>query len=143
MNPATKRTILPYIASTILILLLVIVFSCRQNGSSDKRSHFETIQNSIVERERMDLPLIIQEFDKVYNITIDSMVITNQIKPYSGYLVTKWDIGIKQETYSYQDRYIRRRKTVYVPVTDIIVKRKTISWSIKWDYAYTQTKYDK
>ena len=111
------------------------------NAKVDK---IESIKRSIIERERADIPLKIQQFEKVYGITIDSMVITNNIEPYSGYLVTTWDLDEKQnlspvELYKngYKDKYVRKQKEVYVGISNIsLEKNGPITCTNNWLSAY-------
>lgn len=115
------------------------------NAKVDK---IESIKRGIIERERADIPLKIQQFEKVYGITIDSMVITNNIEPYSGYLVTTWDLDEKQNlsvnqwaANGYKDKYVRKQKEVYVEISDITSKNNGhITWKDNWSSAYRSVK---
>ena len=117
-------------------------------GGNAKIDKTESIKRSIIERERADIPLKIQQFEKVYGITIDSMVITNNIEPYSGYLVTTWDLDEKQNlsvnqwaANGYKDKYIRKQKEVYVEISDITSKNSGhITWKDNWSSAYLSVK---
>ena len=117
-------------------------------GGNAKIDKTESIKRSIIERERADIPLKIQQFEKVYGITIDSMVITNNIEPYSGYLVTTWDLDEKQNlsvnqwaANGYKDKYIRKQKEVYVEISDITSKNNGhITWKDNWSSAYLSVK---
>ncbi len=112
-----------------------------ENAKVDK---IESIKRCIIERERADIPLKIQQFEKVYGITIDSMVITNNIEPYTGYLVTTWDLDEKQNLTAhqwaangYKDKYVRKQKEVYVEISNIsLEKNGPITWNNNWPFAY-------
>lgn len=104
----------------------------------------ESIKRTIIERERADIPLKIQQFEKVYGITIDSMVITNHVQPYSGYLITTWDLDERQnlspvEMYKngYKDKYVRKKKEVYVEINNITPQNNGhVTWKDNWSSAY-------
>lgn len=118
------------------------------NGENEKIDKIESIKRTVIERERADIPLKIQEFEKVYGITIDSMIITNNVEPYSGYLVTTWDLDEKQylsplEMYKngYKDKYVRKQKEVYVEISDIATKNNgNITWKDNWVKTYLSVK---
>ena len=123
-----------------IILGMLCIFSCTLEPNLEK------VKSSIVETEIADIPLHIQKFDGVFDIQIDTIVFTNNIQPYVGYLVTTWDINEKQDlshnewaSNGYKDKYIRKTKTVYVPVTDVTInsgRNASISWRSNWISAY-------
>ena len=85
----------------------------------------------------------IQKFDHVYDIVIDSLVLTNNIEPYAGYLVTTWDLDEKQKLTTqqwaangYKDQYIRKTKTVYVEIYQIKTRGRSMTWNNNWVSAY-------
>ena len=86
----------------------------------------------------------IQKYEKVYGITIESLVLTNNVEPYTGYLVTTWDLDEKQKLSTnqwaangYEDKYVRKQKTVYVEISDITMDQEgQVSWSDNWLAAY-------
>lgn len=145
MNPSFKKVIniLSYALNVILIIALFGL--CRQKGVISKQDNsIESIKEGILQRERADLPLKIQEFDKVYGITVDDFVFTNNIEPYSGYLVTTWDFDEKQDITTkewaangYKDKYLRKQKQVFVEIYNVTVsKNREISWQNNWGAAY-------
>lgn len=135
------------IASYILNIVLIIFFAYSYFGNKQSEDEFveteedkiESIIYAIMEQERADLPLLVQEFDHVHSITIDSMVVTNNVEPYSAYLVTTWDMDEKQKlsirqwaANGHMDKYIRKTKTVYVEVGNITTDKEKISWNTNW-----------
>ncbi|MBR4621078.1 MAG: hypothetical protein IKO46_08845 [Salinivirgaceae bacterium] len=95
--------------------------------------YLNAIKSGIIEREEKDLPLRIQKF-KLDDITIDNIVITNDIKPYSGYFETTWYYRKK----NFQGGYNSHEKKVYVKVFDIVfnISDNSYSWSSDWNSAY-------
>lgn len=114
------------------------------DNNKPKVDKIESIKRTIIERERADIPLKIQQFEKVYGISIDSIVITNNVEPYSGYLVTTWDIDEKQNlsvnqwaANGYKDNYVRKQKEVYVEISNITPKTNgQVTWNDNWLSAY-------
>lgn len=137
--------ILSYILNVVLIAVLLLTYFGKDvNASADR---IESLKSGIVERERADLPMKVQQFEHVYGITVDSLVLTNSIEPYAGYLVTTWNIDEKQNLSSrewaangYKDKYIRKQKTVFVEVFDITTKGRTMNWRDDWVSAYYSVK---
>lgn len=86
----------------------------------------DTVKDIVVEREKMDIPLRIQEYGHdtgVIDIVIEDIVITNNRSPYEGYLMTKWTL--EGERYSIEKwKYIpfHEERTVYIPLHNIKVK---------------------
>lgn len=106
----------------------------------------ELIKECIIAQEKARLPLTKQGYERVHDITIDSLVITNNIEPYSGFLVTTWDVDEKQELTTrqwaangYEDKYIRKKKVMYVEVSDIETTPKgEVTWRSNWLSTYLQ-----
>ena len=124
-----------------LLLCTLSLFSC----GFQKKVYIEAVKETIIEGERAQIPLHIQEFENVFEIQIDSIVLTNNVSPYTGYLVTLWDLNEKQNLSTqqwvangYKDKYIRKTKTVYVPITNAIVdmKNNTVQWNSGWNLVY-------
>lgn len=123
-------------------LLAFILFYKEALRNSKRGASY--IQECIVEREKADIPLQIQKYEKVYGITIESLVLTNNVEPYTGYLVTTWDLDEKQKLSTnqwaangYEDKYVRKQKTVYVEISDITMNQEgQVSWSDNWLAAY-------
>ena len=147
MNPSVKKAIniLSYILNVVFIVLLILGLRGNKTGSASKQENsIESIKQCIIERERADIPLKIQQFEKVYGITINDMVFTNNIEPYAGYLVTTWDLDEKQNLSTqqwaangYKDKYVRKQKEVYVEVGNITAtKNGEVSWQDNWSSAY-------
>lgn len=111
--------------------------------------NIEYIKHSIIEKESAEIPLLIQEFKKVHKIRIDSLVLTqSKAQPYSGYLVTVWDIDEKQDLSISQlvanegkDKYKRKEKVIYVEVDNIITTKTKLSWNGEWTSAYNSIRY--
>ncbi len=145
MSTSLKKAIniVSYLLNILFILALLLGLLGQKNSSSEK-SEIESIKSTIVARERADIPLKIQSYDRVHDITIDSLVITGNAAPYAGYLVTNWDFDEKQQLTTrqwaangYEDKYIRKQKVIYVPISDITVNKKgEVSWSDNWITAY-------
>lgn len=135
--------ILSYTLNVIFILFFAYSNIINKNSESES-DKMQGIVESVMTNERAELPLTAQQYDHVYAITIDDMVVTNNVEPYSAYLVTTWDMDEKQNlsrsewaANGHKDKYIRKEKTVYVEVSDITTdKNGTISWRTNWGGAY-------
>lgn len=147
MSPSVKKAIniLSYLLNVVFIVLLILGLRGNKTDDSSKQENtIESIKQCIIERERADIPLKIQQFEKVYGITIDDMVFTNNIEPYAGYLVTTWDLDEKQNLSTqqwaangYKDKYVRKQKEVYVEVGNVTAtKNGEVSWQDNWSSAY-------
>lgn len=132
MSTSLKKAIniVSYLLNIVFILALIVGW-LGQRGSSSVKDEIESIKSTIVERERADIPLKIQSYDRVHSITVDSLVITGYASPYAGYLVTTWDFDEKQNLTTrqwaangYEDKYIRKQKVIYVPISDITANKK-------------------
>lgn len=139
--------ILSYLLNIFFISILVIGYIKQASSSEDvvheQQDSSEQIKQSIIEREKADLPLNIQSFKNVYDITIDDFVFTNNAEPYSGYMITTWDFDEKQDlspnewaANNYKDKYIRKQKKVYIEVSNIITRKNNITWYSNWQAAY-------
>ena len=135
--------IFSYLLNIFFITILVIGYMKQPTNSEDitqaQQDKYEQIKQSIIEREKADLPLHIQRFKNVHDITIDDFVFTNNAEPYSGYMVTTWDFDEKQDlspnewaANNYKDKYIRKQKKVYIEVDNITTPKNTISWYSNW-----------
>ncbi len=152
MNNSLKRWIntCSYILN-IIFILLILVGIFQNKKTNDTLNSLDKIKECIVEQERSTIPLKVQEYERVHGITIDSMVITGTVMPYSGYLVTTWDLEEKQElslnqyaARGYQDKFIRKRKVIYVEVNNILTKANgKVSWQDNWDAAYRSGRNNK
>ena len=118
------------------IALLFMMSSCGNHIDLNE------IKKGIIKVETERLPLTIQECDGVNNIRIDSIVIINNVEPYSGYLVTTWDIE-KEKYMGYREGYksLQESKTVYVEVNDIEINLRSYTWKTDWFGAYINAKY--
>lgn len=141
------------------IAVLLMMFSCANHVNTDETKHVDTdeikhvvideIKKGIIEVETKRLPLTIQKLDNVNDIRIDSIVIINNVEPYSGYLVTTWVIE-KEDDWDTDwdsdwndnwDKPVGRRtkqetKTVYVEVNNIQSNTEDYSWKTNWFGAY-------
>ena len=108
-----------------IIAILALIFL----GACNTKINYEQVKQGILEQERGRLPLTIQNFYNVSNITIDSVVILNNINPHHGYLVTTWDY----QTFSFSDS---ETKTVYVEIDSLMIDRKSYFWRTNWPGAY-------
>ena len=147
MNPSVKKAIniLSYTLNVIFIVFLLIAILGDETEKPSQEDTFQSIKECILERERADIPLKVQEYERVYGITVDDMVITSKIEPYAGYLVTTWDLDEKQELTTkqwaangYTDKYVRKQKEVYVEISNITLSKKdgSITWNNAWLSAY-------
>ena len=109
---------------TIIAILALMLL-----GACNTKINYEDVKQGILEQERGRLPLIVQSLDKVSNITIDSIVILNNINPHHGYLVTTWDY----KTFSFSDL---ETKTVYVEIDSLMIDGNSFSWRTNWPGAY-------
>lgn len=139
--------IFSYLLNIFFISTLVIGYIKQASSSEDvvheQQDSSKQIKQSIIEREKADLPLNIQSFKNVYNITIDDFVFTNNTEPYSGYMVTTWDFDEKQDlspnewaANNYKDKYIRKQKEVYIEVNNITTRKNNVTWNSNWQAAY-------
>lgn len=139
--------IFSYLLNIFFISTLVIGYIKQASSSEDvvheQQDSSKQIKQSIIEREKADLPLNIQSFKNVYNITIDDFVFTNNTEPYSGYMVTTWDFDEKQDlspnewaANNYKDKYIRKQKEVYIEVNNITTRKNNVTWYSNWQAAY-------
>lgn len=139
--------IFSYLLNVFFISILVIGYIKQASSSEDvvheQQDSSEQIKQSIIEREKADLPLNIQSFKNVYDITIDDFVFTNNAEPYSGYMITTWDFNEKQDlspnewaANNYKDKYIRKQKKVYIEVSNIVTRKNNITWYSNWQAAY-------
>ncbi len=139
--------IFSYLLNVFFITVFVIGFikqaSNPENGVNEQQDKSEQIKQCIIEREKADLPLNIQSFRNVHDITIDDFVFTSNIEPYSGYMITTWDFDEKQDlspnewaANNYKDKYIRKQKKVYIEVSNIITRKNNITWYSNWQAAY-------
>lgn len=139
--------IFSYLLNIFFISILVIGYIKQASSSEDvvheQQDSSEQIKQSIIEREKADLPLNIQSFKNVYDITIDDFVFTNNAEPYSGYMITTWDFNEKQDlspnewaANNYKDKYIRKQKKVYIEVSNIVTRKNNITWYSNWQAAY-------
>lgn len=144
MNSNLKKSlnILSYLLNAFFIFCIVL--GLLQNKNSDSEKNIESIKQYIIERETSELPLKIQEYNKVHEITIKDVVITNDCEPYSGYMITNWDLDEVQRNLSlgqvaangYADKYIRKQKEVYVELRHIMSSRGKTVWVSDWDSAF-------
>lgn len=122
------------------LLLLVISLLLASCGPS-----VDELKQGIIETETNGLPMTIQKMEGVISISIDSMVIVNNVDPYYGYLVTSWDVNEKHVN-SYEEHrrtneyysYKRVQKRMNVEVRDIHVKGRKYEWRTDWGSAYLQ-----
>ena len=139
--------IFSYLLNVFFITVFVIGFikqaSNPENGVNEQQDKSEQIKQCIIEREKADLPLSIQSFKNVYNITIDDFVFTSNIEPYSGYMVTTWDFDEKQDLSTSEwlangceNKYIRKQKQVYIEVNNITTQKDNVTWYSNWQAAY-------
>lgn len=110
----------------------------------------QSISAEILRRERAQIPLRIQEFEKLHGVEIDSFVFTKTSEPFEGYLVTTWDISEKQKlryeelvANHYNEKYVRKKKVVYVKIDYISVGYDGLMWHSSWFSHYCDVKEEK
>lgn len=147
MDSSTKKVFntISYVLNFIFIInsiiFLIVYFTVRRerledsgdNNEANIKENIEYVKHSVIERESAEIPLWVQKFDNVHKIRIDSLVLTqSKTQPYSGYLVTVWDINS-----GYKDNYKRKEKVVYVEIVDIYSTKKKVSWYSRWESAHS------
>lgn len=151
MNDSFKKllNIISYTLNVVFIAFLIIGIKGNYDSESPEETKstentIKSIKECIVQQENANLPLTKQSMDKVNSIKIDSLVITTNIEPYSGYLVTTWNITEKVDMSAqewaangYKDKYVKRNKVVYVEISNIKAKSNgEVSWNNNWTSAY-------
>ena len=121
-----------YILNVIFIGAFVLALCSRRPEPAP-----EDVRSFIIERERAELPVLLQGMGRVYGITIDSLVFTSGIE--KGYMVTTWDLDEKQNMTTnqwaangYEYKYVRKEKKVLVPVTNIYRIGEEWRWYSDW-----------
>lgn len=155
--------VVSYALNVVFIVFIAVMLTKQNEGAVEPQpeesqeevqpaeSEVERVKRLVIERERADIPLHVQECEGVNSIVIDSLVLT-QTRPYAGYLVTTWNYDEKyersdaerdeefRETGSFGDFYGHRKKskTVYVEIPEINVNRFNgdLSWRSNWLSAY-------
>lgn len=151
MNNSFKKilNIISYTLNVVFIALLIIGIKGTNNSEiteeiNSTEDTLKSIKEYIIQHENANLPLTKQNMDNVNSIKIDSLVITTETEPYSGYLVTTWNITerIDMDVHewaanNYRDKYVKKSKVVYVEISDIHTKPNgEVSWSNNWTSAY-------
>lgn len=154
MNDSPKKllNIISYALNIVFITFLII--GIRGNHKTDDTEEIISAENTlknikecIIQQENANLPLTKQSMDNVNSIKIDSLVITTNIEPYSGYLVTTWNITEQVEMNAqewaangYKDKFVKKNKVVYVEISNIRAKSNgEVSWNNNWTSAYLST----
>ena len=104
----------------------------KTEDKEEKKNPLDAIYKSIISSESNRLPLTIQKYDGIRRIRIDSLVFINDSEPYSGYLITTWDIYEERGFKSYQ----LVTKKVNVEVRDIRCMDDKVEWYTEWYDAY-------
>lgn len=148
MNASIKKlfNIISYTLNVFFIVFFVFGIKQTKAPENSRANKMEEIINTITEREKADIPLLVQRFNGVNNITIDSMVITKDTRPYEGYLVTTWDYNCKEELsieewadngYDELFKYTPKTETKYVKIINIMTKLNgELEWGSNWESAY-------
>ena len=154
MNDSLKKllNIISYTLNVVFITFLII--GIKGSNSTDDADEINSTENTlksinecIIQQENANLPLTKQNMDNVNSIKIDSLVITTNIEPYSGYLVTTWNITEQVEMSAqewaangYKDKFVKKNKVVYVEISNIRAKSNgEVSWNNNWTSAYLST----
>lgn len=136
--------ILSYVLNVALVIILIILLVNRgKKANIVPVNKAEGIKASILQTERNKLPLQIQDQDHVYDIKIDSIVFTNNVEPYVGYMITQWDVDEKQDLTAqewarngYKDKYIRKTKQILIELRGATMdKDGTVRWETNWGKA--------
>lgn len=109
------------------MLMSILFMSCTFSPSIDD------IKDGIIERETANIPLLIQRMDNVSRINIHEFVITQDVEPYAGYMVTTWDI---KERSSFFETVPAHTDTILVEVDSITIDGSKYSWRSNWERAY-------
>lgn len=151
-SPQKLLNIISYALNVVFITLLII--GIKENHNTDNTEEIISAENTlknikecIIQQENANLPLTKQSMDNVNSIKIDSLVITTNIEPYSGYLVTTWNITEQVEMNAqewaangYKDKFVKKNKVVYVEISNIRAKSNgEVSWNNNWTSAYLST----
>ena len=154
MNDSFKKllNIISYTLNVVFIAFLIIGIKGNTNQENNKEissveSKLNSIKECIIQQENANLPLTKQNMDNVNSITIASLVITTNVEPYSGYLVTTWNITERVDMNAqewaangYKDKYVKKNKVVYVEISNIRAKANgEVSWNNNWTSAYIST----
>lgn len=117
--------ILSYILNVVLVLALLFVLKPWKDSQRNNNTLFyDEIKRVIVQQELSQLPMTIQKLSDVNDVKIDSLVLTNNVEPYHGYMVTQWNYN------TYRKKNIQ--KQVLVEVTDITCSKEKITWKSDW-----------
>ena len=117
--------ILSYILNVVLVLaLLFILKPGKDTQRNNNTALINDIKSVIVHQERVQLPMTIQKLSDVNDVKIDSLVLTNNVEPYQGYMVTQWNYN------TYRKKNIQ--KQVLVEVTDITCTKEQVTWNSNW-----------
>lgn len=122
MKTTAKTTLL------LLVSLLLLLPSCKKlTPDAAKQAVFTG------EQERLDY--LIQTINahrfmspEIHSITLDSIALTNDIEPMSGFIYSTWTVGKKHEV-----------KNILILVDSIIQcpdNRDLVQWQTHWDDAY-------
>ena len=133
--------IISYSLNIILAVVLVIMLVQKCGKGDESAKDLSSIKESMAQTERNKLPLLIQSFDRVSNIQIDSVVFTNNVEPYMGYFITQWDYESMPEL-SFIDGDIyetpkeEKSKQILIEFRNVRVDNKgVISWEVNWEAA--------
>ena len=126
----------------IFVLVLMTIVFC---NSCSNPHHIRVcdISKDIIDYETKKIPTVIQQSGKriitdkeVINISIDSLVLygcnsasdeLHEDLSYNGYLISTWDIKwIKKHNGKIE------KKTIYINVSDLIIKKEKDSYYYKW-----------
>lgn len=132
----------------LILFAACILLLCNCTQKAD----INAFKDEILRTETAKIPLYLQDFPEIQTITIDSMVIISNAEPYSGYLVTHWEMDVRVKptveqltSMHYKDKYVRKNEQVLIPVDMEInysltfdgIKSK-VSWMSNWHQAYYQ-----
>ena len=151
MNDSFKKllNLISYALNIVFIAYLILGIKGYSNFKTPEEAisiedKLKSIKEYIIQQENANLPLTKQEMNEVNSIKIDSLVITTNKEPYSGYLVTTWNITKKVDlsvdewaANGYKDKYVKKNKVVYVEIKNIIAKENgEVTWNNNWTSAY-------
>ena len=151
MNDSLKKllNLISYALNVVFIAFLILGIKGYSNLKTPEdtistEDKLNSIKECIIQKENANLPLTKQMMNNVNSIKIDSLVITSNIEPYSGYLVTTWNITEQVDlsvnewaANGYKDKYVKKNKVVYVEIKNIIAKKNgEVTWNNSWTSAY-------
>lgn len=146
--------IVSYLLNAVFLIIILVLLNTRGESNTksiDPSEKLEIIKATIIEAENANMPLRVQSLARVHGITLDSLVFTNNVEPYRGYLISTWDVDEQQTLTTnqwvangYEDKWVRKKKTILVGLTEMTISDDNmVHWMADWSSAYFTAKSDK